>query len=260
MRLLALVTVVLLAAVIPAGPADAAIVYGLESFEGFTLGTAPGPEWSTNSGVGLEVDNTPGTATHPVDKFLGRNDGSTTLGLSNETVTLSLSGLPAHTDVSLSLALFIIQSWDGGSACPGGDCITIAADGAPLLNTTFALASGSQCYPSNCPASNAARTGADEPNNSLGYSFFGDNVYLLNPSQHANFTFPHTASTLAITFQGSGLQDIGDESWGIDDVLVEVTPAVQPPPPQVPAPATLMLLGSGLAGMAGITWRRRRKK
>ena len=31
-----------------------------------------------------------------------------------------------------------------------------------------------------------------------------------------------------------------------------------PPPNQVPGPATLMLLGSGVAGLRAVTWRRRR--
>ncbi len=47
-----------------------------------------------------------------------------------------------------------------------------------LQNTTFSLFTGaSQCYPSDCFATNPGRSGADEANNSLGYALFGDNVY-----------------------------------------------------------------------------------
>jgi len=162
MRLLALVTITLLAmASTPAGPANAVVVY-TESFEGVAVGATPGPEWSTSLAGGVEVDRTPGkVGGHAADRFLGHNDTSTTLGLTNEIVTLSLSGLPAHSDVSLSLELFIIQSWDRNNLTFGPDRIAIAVGGGPtLLDTTFQLGifGGSQCYPANCPASNAAGT------------------------------------------------------------------------------------------------------
>ncbi len=52
--------------------------------------------------------------------------------------------------------------------------------------------------------------------NTLGYSYFGDTVY------HFEFTIPHTASTVTLTFKGSNLQNADDESWGLNNVRVSV--------------------------------------
>jgi len=161
--------------------------------------TVVGPELSTNGPDPLGLDTTPIGSR----KFLGRSDGSPDLGLNNETVTLTLTGLSAHTAVTVGLKLFVIQSWDG-NVSPGPDIWQAGHSGSltNLQNTTFGIALGPQCYPSDCPASNAARTGADEPNNSLGYGFFGDNVYDLS------YSFAHTASTLTVKFTASGLQGL----------------------------------------------------
>jgi len=48
------------------------------------------------------------------------------------------------------------------------------------------------------------------------FNNYGDSVYLLK------FTIPHTANNLALQFSASGLQEIYDESWGLDNVLVTV--------------------------------------
>lgn len=55
----------------------------------------------------------------------------------------------------------------------------------------------------------------------LGYEF-GDTVYRLR------FTFPHSDSSVQFNFSGIGLQEIEDESWGLDNVRVRVSPAVTP--------------------------------
>jgi hypothetical protein len=67
-----------------------------------------------------------------------------------------------------------------------------------------------------------------------------DAVYKLD------FTFPHSTSSLVLDFSGSNLSPLSDESWGLDNVKVEV----------VPEPATIVLLTSGIIGL--IVARRRR--
>jgi hypothetical protein len=52
-----------------------------------------------------------------------------------------------------------------------------------------------------------------------------------------------------LNFGASGLQGIGDESWGLDNVQVQVS--------AVPVPAAVWLFGSGLIGLAAVA---RRKK
>jgi hypothetical protein len=219
--------------------------------------TAVGPGWSTTGLDPLAIDHTP----LPADgsrKFLGREDGQPdpTLGLHNETVSLSLTGLPAHTSVTVSFDLYVIQSWDGadpdGILDPNIDEWLLNVTGGPtLLDTTFSNTeeSGhSQNYPDPVGGpTHPAGTGASEID-SLGYFFLGDSVYTLS------FTFPHTATSLVFNFGAHGLQHILDESWGLDNVLVTVSGT----PTAIPEPASLLLLGPGLAGLT--LWRIRRKQ
>lgn len=69
-----------------------------------------------------------------------------------------------------------------------------------------------------------AETGATEVN-TLGYTFNyaaplgvrpADSVY------HLTFAFPHTANSVVFNFSASGLEDLSNESWGIDNVVVAV--------------------------------------
>ena len=74
-----------------------------------------------------------------------------------------------------------------------------------------------QAYPDAYPdGDHPAQTGAAEIN-TLGYSFYGDSVYQLS------FTFPHSESSLVLEFSASGLQNVEDESWGLDNVEVQTT-------------------------------------
>ncbi|MBI4641049.1 MAG: Ig-like domain-containing protein, partial [Candidatus Tectomicrobia bacterium] len=171
--------------------------------------TSVGSGWSSTGG-GTTISTTPAGR-----RFLGRDP---TFGFDNETVSLTLGGLPTHTDVTVTFDLFIIQSWDGnGSHCCGPDIWNLSVGGGPtLLNTTFNIVGTDQAFPGMYPgASNPARTGAVE-NNTLGYGFYGDSVY------HLSFTFPHSATPLILNFSGSNLQGISDESWGIDNVTIDL--------------------------------------
>jgi hypothetical protein len=79
-------------------------------------------------------------------------------------------------------------------------------------------------------------------------------VYHLDTATHPSFTFAHSGSTLAITFQALGLQGITDESWGIDNLSVDLALVT----PGVPEPGTLLLVGGGLAGLVALRRRRQR--
>lgn len=192
-----------------ASPAFSATAY----FNDFS--TAAGAEWSSAS-----------LATAPSsEKFLGE--------FGNTTVTGSFV-LPAHSSVTVSFLLYILNSWDGsGSYCCGPDRWKFSMDGADQLDTTFSNTDGlgTQNYPGPYPgATVAARTGAFA-NNTLGYTYYGDSIYKLS------FTVPHVAAALSLSFMGSGLQGLSDESWGIDDVKIDYVPAAA----GVPEPSTLVM-------------------
>jgi hypothetical protein len=181
------------------------------------------------SAVGSEWSNT-STAVTPAGarKFLGQ--------FGNQTVSLTLGSLPAHDSVTLSFDLFVINSWDGVGP-NGPDVWTLGVEGGPmLLNTTFSNVEElgrKQSYPDSYPgAEYPAGTGAAEID-TLGYTYYGNSVY------HLEYSFAHSDDSIVFNFSASGLQGINDESWGIDNVTVDV----------VPEPATICMLGLGVLGL-----------
>jgi PEP-CTERM motif-containing protein len=192
------------------------------------------------SGVGSGWSNTT-TSTTPA----GCTTCTTYLGqFGNQSVTLTLNGLPTNVTLTISFDEFIIRSWDGnGEMGFGPDTATFSIGGATQLSTTFAngLVGNTQNYPT---AGSPAQTGAAQVN-TLGYLFLGtprDSVYALS------FSWFNTSSTQTFTWGGSGLQELADESWGIDNVSVAQ-------PGQIPEPGTALLLGSGV--LAFLLYRRR---
>jgi hypothetical protein len=136
------------------------------------------------------------------------------------TRSLTLTGLPSHTEVTVSFELFIIGMWVGNSSAWGPDSWNLSVDDGPtLLHTTFSNSGAEQAYPGTFPGdSNLARTGAAE-NNALGYTYpgygeVGDSVYNLS------FTFAHSASSLILNFTGGPGVGVG-QCWGIDNIVVQ---------------------------------------
>jgi len=154
--------------------------------------------------------------------------GRTFLGkFGNETVSLNLTNLPAHSEASVEFDLFIIRSWDGNGELTAGFPDTWKLDvtsGPTLLFTSFTNVGGnSQAFPGTHPGpAHGPRTGRDEDVNSLGTG--EDTVY------HLTFNFSHTASTLGLNFISNQLtasgapSGIADESWGLDNVEVRLGP------------------------------------
>ncbi|HEX2196514.1 MAG TPA: laminin B domain-containing protein [Actinomycetota bacterium] len=165
-----------------------------------------GAEWSSTS-----------TTTAPADpnrRFLGE--------FGNATVTLSLQDLPAHSQAKVVFDFYGIRSLDGNLEEAGPDVFTLTAGGSPIMVTTFANHPGTtQAYPGSHPGSSfAARTGAEE-NNTLGFLYDGspsDSVYRIGMGGEGELA--HSGATMAVSFSMSGLQNLADESWGIDNVSV----------------------------------------
>jgi LmbE family N-acetylglucosaminyl deacetylase len=146
-----------------------------------------------------------------------------------QTVRLELHDLPAHAEATVSFDLLVLKSWDGSSPQYGPDRWSLKVVGGPtLLDTTFSnnpkldTDKSFQDYPrrGSPPQSGAAAV------KTLGYGFFGDSVY------HLTFTFPHTAGSMTLEFASDLFEGKGteDESWGLDDVTVKVSPGKGPGP------------------------------
>ena len=187
------------------GRGPATVVYRADFADG------PGEEWSSRA-----FADTPEGGR----RFLGPFAG-------NDAVTLRLRDLPAHRTVTVRFDLYVIGSWDGdGSAGSGPDFWRLGLeDGTTLLQTTFSNYNGTngifipQHYPNAWGKRHPGRTGAVE-NDTLGYTNGErqDAVYRLS------FTFTHNRSDLSLQFSSRNLQDVLDESWGIDNVEVLTTP------------------------------------
>ena len=232
-----LLAVLLLVASALPGQAVAATVFALDDFNGGVLAN-----WSFMSSppLTLGVDTTPSG-----ENFLGiANDGSN-FGLSSGSVTLAAPTAAPHTSVTLTFRLYVIRTMDGDEP------FSVSADGTDLINpdASFSNLVAPPPHANNAPAGTVGPTvgGLQFPPFNTGA--VGDTFYDLT------LTFPHTAANLSITFSYTGLQDLNDESWGLDKVTVATDSNLTAPVP-VPEPSTWLLLGSGLAG-AGIFGRKR---
>lgn len=211
---------------------------------GFEAGTTP----TLGVGVSGGFSSSARSTTPSGRRFLGE--------FGNSTAILSLAGLPAHAEVTVSFDVYVIRSWDGSYSLNnlGPDRFRVSADGANLLDTTFSnkntlrwpnVTPMKQAYSTSNPNGDfPAMTGAAEAH-SLGYNFSSStgNYQSMDSVYRITRTFAHSGSMLSLSFAGSGLQALSDESWGLDNVVVTV-----PPPPVVPQIVSLTATGSDSPG------------
>lgn len=210
------------AVVLFSAQAQAALIY-FNDFEG-TVGS----EWSTTT-TSYDDDTT---------TFLGR--------FGNQTATLSLAGIGAHSTVTVSFDLILWDSWDGDNTRWGRDFQGLNADNARIYEYTF-----------SSPGFSASSTNPDSSPDLTGY--FGGNPGwqdALYKNFNDGFSFDHVSSTLTLDFYGRHLQRLADESWGIDNVKVYTDNDPSP----VPEPTTLLLFGAGLVGLAGMAGKMKKKR
>lgn len=220
--------------------AQALIIFS-ENFEDGTVDPA------ITSVSTLAVDTAPSG-----QQFLGLADGSNNTepsnrGLSNTTVSLSLLGLAAHSAVTLNFSLYVINSMDGNELFT----VSEATAGVLLAATCSNVFNVHQCTLS-APAPGIR---APDSTNTLGFTPLNPGVTASDSIYNFALPFAHSATSLALTFTYTNQQGIPDESWGLDNISVDVNGRT-PPPGKVPEPGSLMLLGLALAGL----WVARRRR
>ena len=184
--------------------------------------------FSTDFSAGLPAELTgPGVQVEPCQGLAGlgapgNQFGGNVLRYHTQALhetTLTLTDLPAHTEVSLSFLLALLDSWDGT------ELMEVLVDGQLLFSHWFQLALGdASSYDAPPGALLSAGT-------NLGWSagsYYGrDRAYDLSV-EPAFSGIPHTASTLTVTWRlgavsGGAAQNWQggmDESWAIDNLVV----------------------------------------
>jgi hypothetical protein len=182
-----------------------------------------------DSGVPSEFSGI--TTTEGVQGYDGLGTGSNVFGgnfLRNSNVpeaktTLTLTGLPPHTSISIGFLLAIIDSWDGasGTCFATGDRFNVSVDGTTIFSEAFENSTcGVQTYipPVGVELARRANLGFN-----TGATYYGDSAYdMYKDSAFQNIS--HTSSTLTVEWftSGGGWQGGTDESWAIDNVVVLV--------------------------------------
>lgn len=188
-------------------PVNASNPYYQENFE-----KGAKAEWSSNA-----IDETPSG-----QLFLGQ--------FGNEQISLTLEDLPDHDYIVVELDLFIIRSWDGNQRetpfardiIAGPDIWGIKMENNELFRTTFSNnidhfgQNYTQSYPDAFFSERLPGTGAAEID-SLGYEWTDDKM---DSIYNVIFRLEHSNDVVSIDFFGENLEDIFNESWGIDSVRV----------------------------------------
>jgi hypothetical protein len=185
--------------------------------------------FSTNfDGASIPSEISPGTATlSGVQGYAGLGPtgnqfgGSFLRSATANVVTLQLNGLPAHTSMNVLFLFAAIDSLDGTGTFPSGDFFNVSIDGTSFFNESFANALESQVQSYMPPAGAELARRVD-----LGFttgSVYLDSAYNFYVDPRFG-NIPHTASSATITFvmQGEGVQSLDDESWAMDNLVVQV--------------------------------------
>jgi len=126
---------------------------------------------------------------------------------------------------------------------------------AGRMTSTFTLPAGT--YTLEYDVAGSQRGSSDSMNVTVAFGSFShtDTLPSNAPFTHETWGFTVAGPAAASwSFEGVGGDDVG---LLLDNVRIS-SDSTPPTPPSVPEPATLLLLGTGLAGIGGVVWRHRR--
>ena len=171
-----------------------------------------------------QIDAGTGTLT-PTQGFAAHGFGDTFLrSQTGNTITITITGLPAHSKLTIGFLFAAIDSLDGTGAFPAGDFMRITLDDVTIMRESFANALPTQIQSYVAPPGGELARHVD-----LGFGgpggFFTDSAYDMSVDTRFH-DLPHTAptATLVFTLEGEGVQSLDDESWAIDNLRVVAVP------------------------------------
>ncbi|MGC4001158.1 MAG: hypothetical protein QM767_28340 [Anaeromyxobacter sp.] len=217
------------------GVGDTVTGSGARELPGFNLYGAPGAATQVlavdfESPPPLSIGFGPGAERTPVQDFAGLGpeaapfQGQLLRSATGNVVSVQVEELPPHRTISLAFLFAAIDSLDGAGSFPAGDYFTIELDGETIFREAFANADPGQVQTYLPPPGVELARRVD-----LGFSgpggYYTDSAYDLGAEPRLQ-GLPHTSATARFTLriEGAGIQDLGDESWGMDNLRVSIAP------------------------------------
>jgi hypothetical protein len=147
-------------------------------------------------------------------------------------VTLTLSNLPPHTALNLSMLFAAIDSLDGTGTYPSGDFFRVTVGTSSGSNVVFresfanATADQVQSYvpPPGAQLARRVDLGFSGPG-----SYYTDSAYNFGvDSRFSGLVHSNSVAILTFLIEGPGIQSLDDESWAMDNLSVSVADLEQP--------------------------------
>ena len=188
----------------------------------------------------LDVDTSPSG-----EQFLGLLDASER-GLSNTTVNLAVNSGP-YTVATLGFSLYMISTLDGD------ETFTLSDNTGTLftLQCENLTAGGATCNAPSSVSSDVSGLNVTPVLPTTGFTD-GNGGAVDEAAYLVSLTINRSSTSLSFAY--ANLQEIADESWGLDNIALATNEVTS----RVPEPATMSLVAMSLLGFGGVAVRRRR--